>query len=272
MAKDKAVSRLHLEGERAWLKQYGEDRRVLRLRAMDWVVRKLGVTPLRPPPRHIGAAGRDVEQRRLDELSQLDVHVPQVLGQGKDCLILSDLGQTLAQRLRSAAPGEARALLVAAVSAIAQVHARGGYLGAPVARNLTVDEDGRIGFLDFEEDPGEVMPLLQAQTRDWLVFTAGVARHAPFDEIELSAILAQALRREPDILRDALGHAVDRLSFLKATTRWLGHRAGGLGKAVGSLQRALWNSAGLVLLATLTADLLHDGEIEILVALAGMVD
>lgn len=272
MARDKTVSRLRLEGEQAWLKQYGNDRRAFRLRAMDWVVRKLGVIPLRPPPRHVGAAGRDVEQRRLDELSRLDIHVPQVLGRGRDCLILSDIGQTLAHRLRNSAPDEARALLMAAVAAIAQVHERGSYLGAPVARNLTVDDAGRIGFLDFEEDPGEVMPLLQAQARDWLVFTAGVARHAPFGEEELSAVLSQALRRGSPGLRDELGSAVARLSFLKRSTRWLGHRAAGLGKAVGSLQRALWNSAGVVLLAVLTADLLHDGEIAVLIALAELVD
>lgn len=272
MARDKNVSRIHLEGGDAWVKQYGDDRRVVRLRAMDWVVRKLGITALRPPPRHTGAQGRDVEQRRLDELARLGIHVPRVLGHGQHSLILSDMGHTLAHRLRHSGPDEARALLSAAVAAIAQVHARGSYLGAPVARNLTVDEAGRIGFLDFEEDPGEVMPLLQAQARDWLVFTAGVARHAPFDEEQLSAILAQALRDGPAALRDELGSAVERLSFLKTLTRWLGHRAGGLGKAVGSLQRALWNSAGVVLAAILTADLLHDGDLEILLALAEWVD
>ncbi|TDK26044.1 serine/threonine protein phosphatase [Luteimonas aestuarii] len=272
MAKDKHVSRIHLKDGDAWVKQYGDDRRVVRLRAMDWVVRKLGIIALRPPPRHTGAEGREVEQRRLGELSRLGVHVPRVLGHGDDSLVLSDIGTTLAHRLRHGSREEARVLLVAAVAAIAQVHASGSYLGAPVARNLTVDHDGRIGFLDFEEDPGEVMPLLQAQARDWLVFTAGVARHAPFDEEELSAILAHALRQGPVELRDTLGRAVGRLSFLKTLTRALGERASGLGKAVGSLQRALWNSAGAVLLAILTADLLHDGDLEVLRALAQWVD
>lgn len=272
MARDKHVSRIRLNGGDAWVKHYGDDRRVVRLRAMDWVVRKLGIPALRPPPRHTGAESRDVEQRRLGELTRLGVHVPRVLGHGDDSLVLSDIGRTLAHRLRHGSPEEARTLLESAVAAIAQVHARGAYLGAPVARNLTVDNDGRIGFLDFEEDPGEVMPLLHAQARDWLVFTAGVARHAPFDEQELSAILAQALRQGPAELRDTLGRAVGRLSFLKTLTRALGNRAVGLGKAVGSLQRALWNSAGVVLLAILTADLLHDGDLEVLRALTQWVE
>jgi tRNA A-37 threonylcarbamoyl transferase component Bud32 len=272
MARDKQVSRIRLQGADAWVKRYGDDSRVVRLRAMDWVVRRLGIVALRPPPRHTGAEGRHVEQRRLDELSRLGVRVPRVLGHGEDSLVLSDIGRTLAHRLRHGTPDEARVLLAAAVAAIAEVHARGGYLGAPVARNLTVDGEGRIGFLDFEEDPGEVMPLLQAQARDWLVFTAGVARHAPFDEAELSAILAKALRQGPVELRDTLGTVVGRLSFLKPATRWLGHRAAGIGKAVASLQRALWNSAGAVLVAVLTADLLHDGEIEVLLMMADWVD
>lgn len=272
MARSSEVSRLRLDSGHAWLKRYGAERRVLRLRAMDWVARRLDIAALRPPPRHVGRDGLDVEQRRIEELSQLDVRVPQVLGRGRDCLLLSDIGQTLAHRLRHGTAQQSRQLLCAAAAAIAEVHARGGYLGAPVARNLTVDAQGRIGFLDFEEDPGEVMPVAQAQTRDWLVFTAGVAHHVPFGERELSDILSTALPDGESEVRGQLLHAVGRLSFLKRSTRWLGRRATALGKAVGSLQRALWNSAGGMLLTVLAADLLHDGDIELLVVLAEMID
>ena len=197
-----------------------------------------------------------------------------MLAQGDDCLLLSDMGQTLAERLRRSRPEEARVLVSRAVEAIAAVHARGGYLGAPVARNLTVDAQGRIGFIDFEEDPGEVMPLADAQARDWLVFSAGVSRHVPFDEHELAGLLAAGLRGERLPSRSALARALDRLTFLRRPTAWLGGRAAGIAKALGSLRRAIGSSGGsvLVLAAVLALDLLHDGDIELLALLAGMLD
>lgn len=274
MGKEGQVRRLDVEGGVAWFKRYGSARRALRMRAMDWTAMRLGVTPLRAPPRHVGPDGRRVEQRRLTELASLDVNVPRVLAQGDDCLLLSDMGQTLADRLRRSGPDEARTLVSRAVEAIAAVHARGAYLGAPVARNLTVDADGRIGFIDFEDDPGEVMPLADAQARDWLVFSAGVSRHVPFDEQELAGLLAAGLRRERPPSRSALARTVERLGFLRRPTAWLGGRAAGIGKALGSLRRAIGSSGGsvLALAAALALDLLHDGDIELLVLLAGMLD
>lgn len=272
MGRQRQVLPLEVDGRTAWFKRYGGTRRTVRMRAMDWVAVRLGVTPLRAPPRRVGAGGRRVEERRIAELASLDVHVPQVLARGEDCLVLSDMGQTLAERLRRSTPDEARELVMRAVEAIAQVHARGGYLGAPVARNLTVDAEGRIGFIDFEEDPGEVMPLLQAQARDWLVFSAGVARHVPFGEDELARILAAGLRREPEPLRSELGESVQRLSFLRRITAWLGGRASGLAKALASLQLSLRSGGVGMLLAVLALDLVSDGDIDLLIALAGMID
>ncbi len=272
MAKAGLVVRMELGGETAWLKWYGRDRRVLRMRAMDALALRLGVPPLRAPPRHVGVERRDLEQRRLSELASIDVNVPAVLARGGDCLLLSDLGSTLSEHLRREPPERGRELVARAIDAIALVHARGGYLGSPVARNLTVDGAGRIGFIDFEEDPGEVMPLAQAQARDWLVFAAGVARHTPLDEVELGRLLSSALRDRDGQVRLELDGAVRRLSFLAQASAWFGTRAGGVGKALGCLRRALCCGVWAPLLLLATLDLALDGELEVLVLLAGLVD
>lgn len=240
MARDQAgVSRMEHEGRPAWRKRYGGGSRRLRLKLLDWVVRGLGVPVLRPPPRHPGDAGRRVEQRRLQELHASGVHVPQVLEAGNGFLVLADMGSTLAGRLRQVDPVEAGRLLAAAAQEVARVHAAGLYLGQPLARNITLDEAGHIGFLDFEEDPGEVLPIAQAQARDWLVFAAGVARHAPFDDAWLARIIRPALDGVPEEARSLLRTSVGRLGFLRPLTARLGRRAAGIGKALASLQRAL---------------------------------
>jgi tRNA A-37 threonylcarbamoyl transferase component Bud32 len=233
------VSRIEHEGRPAWCKHYGGGNRRLRLGLLDWVVRAIGVPVLRPPPRHAGDAGRRVEQRRLQALRAAGVHVPEVLAAGDGFLVLGDMGSTLAGRLRQADPDQAGHLLAAAAQALAEVHASGLYLGQPLARNITLDEAGRIGFLDFEEDPGEVLSTAQAQARDWLVFAAGVARHAPSDEERLARTIGHALVRVPPEARGLLATSVGRLGFLRPLTARLGRRAAGIGMAVASLQRAL---------------------------------
>lgn len=100
-----------------------------------------------------------------------------------------------------------------AALAIADGHARGAYLGQPLARNITVDALGRIGFLDFEDDTGEVMPLSDAPSRDWLVFPAGAARYLPLSDDEVGEVIAEALSGSAPQVRDALRASVERLDF-----------------------------------------------------------
>lgn len=245
MARDQAgVRRIDHEGRPAWHKRYGGGSRRLRLKLLDWVVRGLGVPVLRPPPRHAGDAARRAEQRRLQALRASGVQVPEILSAGDGFLVLGDMGSTLAARLRQVDPEEAGRLLASAAHEVARVHAAGLYLGQPLARNITVDEAGRVGFLDFEEDPGEILPVPQAQARDWLVFAAGAARHAPFDDVWLARTLRPALEGVPEEARGLLRSSVERLGFLRPLTARLGRRPAGIGKAVASLQRALAGGAG----------------------------
>src|SRR5690606_20235183 len=113
-------------------------------------------------------------------------------------LCVSDMGRTLAAQLRETAGDAAAtdALARAAVSAIAAAHARGAYLGQPLPRNMTFGADG-IGFLDFEEDPLEVMTLEQAQARDWVLFAFGMAKYYDRRPDALADIISEAVRIAP---------------------------------------------------------------------------
>lgn len=267
-----STSRMRIQGHNAWLKHYSDQARRLRLWLLGVVVRWLDIAALRPPPRGDAGHMRQTELRRIRQLHSEQVRVPQVLGEGEGYLLLSDLGETLSEQLRRAQPEVAEQLLSAAVRAIARVHRRGAYLGQPLARNITVDSEGQIGFLDFEEDPGEVMTLSQAQTRDWLIFCAGAARHLPFDEQRMGELIAEGLREESDEVLLGLDYSVHRLRFLPPLTRWLGRRAAGLGKALIGLRQALVRHSGAAcLLVLLSLDLLTDGELEAVRWLAAMI-
>lgn len=243
------VTQLSLQGRRAWLKSYGRDNRRVRLRMLDLAARRLGVPALRPPPHPGGGAACAIERRRLSELAALQVRVPEVLGESGQTLLLSDIGETLASRLRGAGPEARTRLVEAAARALASVHARGGCIGQPLARNITVDDAGRIGFIDFEEDPRDVMALEQAQVRDWLVFAAGVSRYFDAPEHELAGILAGALRDADPAVRAGVGQAGERLGIVARIANRLGERARRIAGAILALRAAV--VCGMLALACL---------------------
>ncbi|MEH6421745.1 hypothetical protein [Pseudomonas sp. CGJS7] len=266
------VTRLSMQGRTAWLKSYGGGSRRLRLRALELTARRLGVPALRPPPHRVGAGARETEQRRLLELAACEVRVPSILGEGDTYLLLSDIGETLSARLRRSSPDQAYALVHRAARTLADAHARGGYIGQPLARNLTIDEHGRIGFIDFEEDPGEVMSVQQAQIRDWLIFAAGTSRYFRDPDRELSAIIAESLRGEAEEVRRGLGDAADRLGFVESVAGWFGRRARGLGGAVQALRRAAWVWALVAVLIGLGVDFAPDRELDSVKQMAELID
>lgn len=174
------------------------------------------------------------------------------------------LGETRSSRLPHAAPDEARSLFRQAALTIADVHARGAYLGQRLARNITVDSQGRIGFPDFEEDPGELMPLTDAQSRDWLVVSAGAARYLPLCDAEVGEVIAEALRGSAPQARDAPRASVERLDFVRVASPWFGRGAGGLAKALHGLHRELMAGLAAVALLALGVDYAGDRDLDIL--------
>lgn len=216
------IERIQIESRAAWFKRYDGGRRRLRLAALRVIARGLRVPALLPPSHPVGAHACGTEQRRIAELARCDVRVPEVLSRGKGFLILSDLGPSLASELKGSPPALREQLIVAAARALARVHASGAYVGQPLARNVTVSPEG-IGFIDLEEDPGEVMPLLHAQARDWLLFTAGTAYHAATPDW-FAWVVAEALRSQPHLV-DELSRVARRLRAVEFTCRGLGRRA-----------------------------------------------
>lgn len=261
-----AVESILVQGQAAWLKAYDAgSRRALRLRAMDWLARMLRIRALRPPPHPGGAEARRIEARRLAELDALGVHVPQVWGESASALVLSDLGQTLAQRLRDAGDDAGvDALTASAIAAIARAHRAGAYFGQLLPRNIAIaiDDDGIVGFLDFEEDPLQVMDLRDAQTRDWLLFAFGMSRYYERRPQVLADLIAGALRDAPRDVGEQTAHAGRQLDRIARSVRWMGRVARPLVTSVLVLQTV----ASLLSLALLVVllDWWPDRELDLL--------
>jgi hypothetical protein len=133
----------------------------------------------------------------------------------------------LNERLDQAAAVGPAALLAVwreGLDAIALVHARGTYLSQAFARNLMHCPDGTIGYIDFEDDPGETLELPECQVRDWLSYLHSTAAlvHAASPRSaggHWHAVLADA----SDVVRERLTQAARRMRWLRhlpASRRW----------------------------------------------------
>jgi len=214
------VQKLHIDNQVAWLKSYGPSPRLRA--AMNWVWNRIvgawQVEPLRSPPRHAHEQGKQVELRRIRQLQECGVCVPDILGNSSNTLLLGDLGPSLSGQLKAAGDASQVDLLVdRAMTELLAAHREGAYFGQAFPRNLTVAGE-RIGFIDFEEDPLEVMSLRDAQARDWLLFSAGVGRHYLDREDMLASLLRTPLQQLPEI-RTEVARVAARLAPLEKFLR-----------------------------------------------------
>ncbi|MCD7097529.1 serine/threonine protein phosphatase [Stenotrophomonas sp. MMGLT7] len=250
-----------IDGQRAWLKQYGDSSRALTLGVLAFVSRRFHLDALRPPPHRGGDAARDVEARRLAELHSQDVNVPQVIGQGRAALVLSDNGRSLAACLGEADDAGRDALVSLAMAAIARAHRNGAYFGQPWPRNMTYDGHA-IGFIDFEEDPLEVMDLEQAQARDWLMFGYGVAKYYDDRPDVLQRLMSAALGEERAPVRAHAQAVTGRLQGLARVGLRMGRSARALAHSILVIHAAV--SLGVLLVAVICVDWFMDGHLDIL--------
>ena len=183
------------------------------LNALAWMA---GVSYLKAVPVHGESKSQSIEIMRLRALYGAGLPVPQVLHVAPDYFVMSYLGdRDMALTLREQGV-QAWGLWMAAMEQLLRVHAQGQYLSQCFARNMIVS-DKFDGLIDFEDDPLEVMTLVQAQARDWLVYLQSTLVNLAAEPALLDDVLGQLLQQESAEVRAVLRHAARRLAWL----RWL---------------------------------------------------
>jgi tRNA A-37 threonylcarbamoyl transferase component Bud32 len=183
------------------------------LNTLAWMA---GVPYLKAVPVHGAARSQAIEVMRLRALGGAGLPVPRVLHVAPDYFVMSYLGERdMALTLREQGV-QAWNLWLAAMEHLLQVHAQGQYLSQCFARNIIVS-DRFQGLIDFEDDPLEVMNLVEAQARDWLIYLQSTLFNLGADPAQLDAALRSLLGRESEPVRAVLRHASRRLGWL----RWL---------------------------------------------------
>ncbi|WP_285411476.1 hypothetical protein [Variovorax sp. efr-133-TYG-130] len=230
---EKNVASHRFGSERVWLKKAGPRHGKWGYRVMAAVARMARLDIIKPVPNPGGEAAIATEARRLKTLAAAGLRVPTVLAQQADGLLISDLGESgratvvLQERLDQAAAAGPAALLAVwreGLAAIAAVHVRGQHLSQAFDRNLVQCPDGVIGYIDFEDDPAEVMTLAECQARDWLSYL-----HSTAMMLEAAAPQAAgqhwhaALAGVSEEVRERIANAARRMKWaqkLPASRRW----------------------------------------------------
>lgn len=170
---DQRVSSAVIDGNTVWIKRMGAEGRPLLKRLHAWISPLIPWVMLRSsePLGPEGMAGR--EARKTSAFAKADFPAVRVLFQQGSNLVLSSASAIVQEELNRLKNIDAQAhedLLVACAAALGKAHQAGLCHGRPHPRDMILEEE-RIGFLDFEEAPEDVMPLADAQARDlWLLF------------------------------------------------------------------------------------------------------
>lgn len=210
------VRRIEAGGTRAWRKRYEYEPRRRRLALLRWFVDRLGIESLRPPPMLRPREARATEKAMIGRLQALGCRVPQIVAEEDDALLISDLGPTLGSLCKREQDPTALARLVeSGLEALVDLHRRGGWLNQAFARNLTLS-DGRIGFIDLDQDPTTVMGLPAAQARDLLLYAYSTAVYLESDLPRYSELLSRQLARESTDVAQRLEDSLRRLGWLNA--------------------------------------------------------
>ena len=183
------VEKISFKGEPAWIKRPEPERKdslVLLHKALEYVL---------PQVLHrTGASGgieaiKD-EAVRLKIFEAASLPVPKILALTDDALILSSTGNQLRKTLRdNQNKPEHVALLRLAMEGLKSIHEAGLCHGRPFLKDMTVDANGKLYFLDLEEDPRAKMSLQDAQARDVWMLLASCTEFCSDPLHELAALL-----------------------------------------------------------------------------------
>lgn len=176
-----AIARYRTESGPVWLRKALAHHALWIYTPLRWLTRFLRVRALQPVPNPGGAIAVNREAKRLRELANAGIAVPVLLAKQEDALLMTDVSmegksRQLEHALKQSESGhQCLQLFAQAVQSLGRVHAADQYLSQAFARNIMLTNDGSIAFIDFEDDPGEVMALPLCQARDWLCFIFSTA-------------------------------------------------------------------------------------------------
>jgi len=171
------VVSMNVEGQKVWFKQSGPEKIGLKGCFKKALTAFIPIPTLRPTYYCSQQESFENEISRINTLANMGVPVPYVLKRTENWIALTDLGETFDNLIKkSKTEDEKINLIQKATLGLAQLHTRGQYHGRGVLRDIILTPEGKVGFIDFEENPPG--PLIFKQARDLLMHLYSVAEYS----------------------------------------------------------------------------------------------
>jgi tRNA A-37 threonylcarbamoyl transferase component Bud32 len=204
---DLPEGRVVVKGQRA-------ARSALRFGILSALSRLTGSPLLRAVPAPGGRQAQDTEIRRLHTLAGAGVPVPQVLHVSDAYFVMTRIeGASISSQIVSSPP-LASVAIERGLDGLCKLHARGQYLSQAFARNI-LEHEGQLWFIDFEDDPLQVMDLEDAQARDLLAFMLSAIWASRVEQPTLMTVWRAFCQRIDPLVQIRLRRAIKGLAFLR---------------------------------------------------------
>lgn len=208
------------DGTIVWVRRAGRHNAGWRYRLQNILARLVVNRLLAAVPNPGGQRTIATEAARLRALSAAGIAVPQLLAQQPDGLMMSQLGMHNLLKEWKNQHNHPDILLSRwhlGLRAIAEVHQQQQYLSQTFARNMMFIDDEHIGFIDFEDDPGTVLPLSLCQARDWLCYlhSGAIVMHQSGLSAEAQATWHTVLASEPPAIQAAVNKTLRSIGLMR---------------------------------------------------------
>lgn len=141
-----------------------------------------------------------IEAARLRIYRSKGLAVPCVIASTPNAIALEDVGVALRSHLNETPDEDARwALISQAMDELIGFHARGEWHGGAQLKNMTIDADGQLHRIDFEEPFGGRMATAFLQVYDLVLFLTSAERYLDDDHLTRLAQRWLDSRAKPQI-------------------------------------------------------------------------
>lgn len=186
--------------EKYWIKQPEPGEANVWHSLMSLLSRLLKNNFFRPTVVTDPSASLAYEAKRLKELKAAGINVPRVMVHKDNYLVLEDAGVPLSILLGSSAMKheEKKSLATELSQALAGLHNRGFYHSRPALRDIAYKE-GKIYFMDFEENLENTLTTEEAIIRDGFLYLHALYRKLRTPELVETALDAYHRALRPDL-------------------------------------------------------------------------
>ncbi len=200
-----------------WLKKAAPPRGVFRYHALNFFSWLLRIPLLKAVPQPGGNQAINNEINRINQLAEAGISVPQIMARDKDWLLIKDVGQSIIKTLKQKDTSQSvrQHLFQSCLGALKHLHLKQQYLSQAFIRNMLIDSETQtITFIDFEDDPIEVMSLAEAQARDVLLLVNSTARFFVQDQMFFNQAIQHFLTDHQPAVIDALKTTTSRMQWI----------------------------------------------------------